>query len=259
MTSTRVISPVVTVPVLSSTTVSMRRVSSRTSGPLMRMPSWAPRPVPTSSAVGVARPSAQGQAMTSTATATSRACPRSSPVHEPPAGEGEHREDEDDRHEHRRDPVGQALDVAFVGLRRSTRRAMPASVVSDPTRVASTASRPVVLTLPPVTSSPGADVDREGLAGHEARRRRRSCRRRRGRPSRPSRQAARRTGPRRRARRRGSAPRSWPASAGRPARRRRPWRRGQQPRRASRVRSVARASSQRPMSRNVVTTVAISN
>ena len=33
------------------------------------MPSWAARPVPTSSAVGVARPRAQGQAITSTATA----------------------------------------------------------------------------------------------------------------------------------------------------------------------------------------------
>ena len=61
--------PVVTVPVLSSTTVSTRRVDSSTSGPLMRMPSWAPRPVPTISAVGVARPRAHGQAMISTATA----------------------------------------------------------------------------------------------------------------------------------------------------------------------------------------------
>ena len=52
----RVIRPVVTVPVLSSTTVSTRRVDSSTSGPLIRMPSWAPRPVPTISAVGVARP-----------------------------------------------------------------------------------------------------------------------------------------------------------------------------------------------------------
>ena len=73
VTSTRVISPVVTVPVLSSTTASMRRVSSSTSAPLIRMPRRAPRPVPTSSAVGVARPSAQGQAMTSTAMATSSA------------------------------------------------------------------------------------------------------------------------------------------------------------------------------------------
>ena len=68
-TSTSAIWPVVTVPVLSSTIVSTWRVDSSTSGPLMRMPSWAPRPVPTMSAVGVASPSAHGQAMISTATA----------------------------------------------------------------------------------------------------------------------------------------------------------------------------------------------
>ena len=56
MTSTRRAAPVVTVPVLSSTTVSTRRVLSSTSGPLISTPSWAPRPVPASSAVGVARP-----------------------------------------------------------------------------------------------------------------------------------------------------------------------------------------------------------
>ena len=67
-TSTSAILPSVTVPVLSSTIVSTRRVDSSTSGPLIRMPSCAPRPVPTSSAVGVARPSAHGQATISTAT-----------------------------------------------------------------------------------------------------------------------------------------------------------------------------------------------
>src|SRR5699024_10842824 len=72
-TSVRVILPVVTVPVLSSTTVSTLRVDSSTSGPLMSTPIWAPRPVPTSRAVGVARPSAQGQAITSTATAAVKA------------------------------------------------------------------------------------------------------------------------------------------------------------------------------------------
>ncbi len=61
--------PVVTVPVLSSTMVSTVRVSSSTCGPRIRMPSWAPRPVPVRSAVGVARPRAHGHAMTRTATA----------------------------------------------------------------------------------------------------------------------------------------------------------------------------------------------
>ena len=70
----------VTVPVLSSTTVSTRRVDSRICGPLIRMPSWAPRPVPTSSAVGVASPSAHGQAMISTATAAVNATSAPAPA-----------------------------------------------------------------------------------------------------------------------------------------------------------------------------------
>ena len=65
--------PVVTVPVLSRTIVSTRLVDSRTSGPRMIIPSCAPRPVPTIRAVGVARPSAQGQAMIRTATAAVKA------------------------------------------------------------------------------------------------------------------------------------------------------------------------------------------
>jgi hypothetical protein len=76
---------VVTVPVLSSTMVSMARVDSRTSGPLITMPSWAPRPVPTRSAVGVARPIAHGQAMISTATAAVNAAPAPCPVTSHPA------------------------------------------------------------------------------------------------------------------------------------------------------------------------------
>ena len=60
-TPTSRIRPSVTVPVLSSTTVVAWRVCSSTSGPLISTPSCAPRPVPTSSAVGVARPSAHGR------------------------------------------------------------------------------------------------------------------------------------------------------------------------------------------------------
>jgi hypothetical protein len=79
--------PVVTVPVLSTTTVSTRRVDSSTSGPLIRMPSCAPRPVPTISAVGVASPSAQGHAMISTATAAvnANAAPSPAPIQNPSA------------------------------------------------------------------------------------------------------------------------------------------------------------------------------
>jgi len=56
-------------PVLSSTTVSTARSVSRTSALRISTPSSAPRPVATITAVGVASPSAHGQAMTSTPTA----------------------------------------------------------------------------------------------------------------------------------------------------------------------------------------------
>ena len=90
--------PSVTVPVLSRTTVVIRRVCSRTSGPLIRMPSCAPRPVPTMSAVGVARPSAHGHAMISTATAAENASV-ASPGDDQPADQRGEREPEDDRDE----------------------------------------------------------------------------------------------------------------------------------------------------------------
>ena len=61
-------SPLVRVPVLSSTTVSSLWAPSRASPPLIRMPDSAPLPVPTMIEVGVARPIAHGQAMIRTAT-----------------------------------------------------------------------------------------------------------------------------------------------------------------------------------------------
>ena len=100
--------PSVRVPVLSNTTVSTGRVRSSTSPPLMSTPSWAPRPVPTMMAVGVARPSAQGQAMMSTATAAVKASSAGWPVSEP-AGERGDGDGEHDGHEDGGDPVGQAL------------------------------------------------------------------------------------------------------------------------------------------------------
>ena len=55
--------PRVTVPVLSSTTVSIFSAFCSASMSRIRMPRLAPRPVPTIRAAGIARPSAQGQAM----------------------------------------------------------------------------------------------------------------------------------------------------------------------------------------------------
>ena len=112
-----VIRPVVTVPVLSSTTVSTRRVDSSTSGPLIRMPSWAPRPVPTISAVGVARPSAHGQAMISTATAAVNAAVEPGAGAEPEAEGARRRARCTIGHEDAGDPVGQPLHLGLAVLR----------------------------------------------------------------------------------------------------------------------------------------------
>ena len=65
--------PSVSVPVLSITMVSTRSNRSSASASRIRMPECAPRPTPTMIDIGVARPSAQGQAMISTVTAATSA------------------------------------------------------------------------------------------------------------------------------------------------------------------------------------------
>ena len=65
--------PSVRVPVLSTTSVSTFSSVSSASAFLIRTPAVAPRPMPTMIDIGVASPSAQGQAMMSTATALTRA------------------------------------------------------------------------------------------------------------------------------------------------------------------------------------------
>ena len=108
--------PSVTVPVLSSTIVPTRRVCSSTSGPRIRIPSCAPRPVPTISAVGVASPSAQGQAMISTATAAVNASEAEPPKASQP-GERRERDRDHDRDEDGRDAVGEPLHRRLARLR----------------------------------------------------------------------------------------------------------------------------------------------
>ena len=56
------------VPVLSTTSVSTFSMRSSASASRISTPCWAPRPTPTMMDIGVASPSAQGQAMISTAT-----------------------------------------------------------------------------------------------------------------------------------------------------------------------------------------------
>ena len=153
-TSIRDMAPVVTVPVLSRTMVSTRRVLSRTSGPLIRIPSCAPRPVPTMSAVGVARPRAHGQAMIKTATAAVKASVVGAPApsQKPRVATA----------------IAMTTGTKIAEIRSANRWtsalpvwaswtswAMRASAVSAPTRVASTTRRPEVLTVAPTTASPG--------------------------------------------------------------------------------------------------------
>ena len=151
--ASRLMRPVVTVPVLSRTMVSRERVDSRTSGPLMTTPSWAARPVPTSRAVGVARPRAQGQAMTRTATAAVKDAWALCPVTSHPASV---RADS---------PSTTGTNTPETRSARRWTGALPAcaavtmapiraSVVPSPTAVARTSSTPEVLTVAPVTTSP---------------------------------------------------------------------------------------------------------
>ena len=66
--------PLVIVPVLSSTAMVISAAFSSAALLLNKMPFSAPRPMPTMMAVGVANPSAHGQAMTSTEIALISAC-----------------------------------------------------------------------------------------------------------------------------------------------------------------------------------------
>jgi hypothetical protein len=65
--------PSVSVPVLSTTSVSIFSIRSSASAFLMSTPACAPRPTPTMIDIGVASPSAQGQAMIKTLTAATNA------------------------------------------------------------------------------------------------------------------------------------------------------------------------------------------
>ena len=153
--TSRLMRPWVTVPVLSMTIVSSARVDSSTSGPLMTTPNWAARPEPTSSAVGVARPSAQGQAMTSTATAAVKAacglCSVSS--HPTKVAADSTRTMGTNTPEIR---SARRWTGALPACAAVTIRPIRASVVPSPTAVARTSSAPEVLTVAPVTDCPAS-------------------------------------------------------------------------------------------------------
>ena len=107
--------PVVTVPVLSSTTVSTAREDSSAWYLLMKIPSCAPRPQATISAAGVASPSAHGHAMISTASAALNARSAGA-AREQPAGQRQGRRHQHGGHEDAADPVGEPLDGRLLRL-----------------------------------------------------------------------------------------------------------------------------------------------
>ena len=146
--------PSVSVPVLSKATVSTRCAISSACASLIRMPCCAATPVPAMMAAGVARPSAQGQAITSTATACSRASSTGASTNSQP-------------------PSVMAAITSTTGTNTaatwSTRRCtgalpacasctsamMRASTLWAPTARTLTSTAPSPLSEPPVTASPG--------------------------------------------------------------------------------------------------------
>ena len=119
------------------------------------MPAFAPSPTPTISAVGVARPSAHGQAITSTAVARIRAAAQS-PESKPFATSvtaamastaGTNRADT---------RSASRWTGAFEPCAAATCRTIAASSVEAPTAVARQRSGPPSLTVPASTTSPGA-------------------------------------------------------------------------------------------------------
>ena len=108
MTSVTSGSPLVRVPVLSITTVSIRAEVSSAVAFLNSTPRWAPSPVPTMIAVGVARPSASGQVITTTVIANSIASERWRPTASQTAKVSA-AADQRDEHQPERGPVGQPL------------------------------------------------------------------------------------------------------------------------------------------------------
>ena len=145
----------VSVPVLSITSASILRMLSRAVASLMSMFFLAALPIPTIRAVGVASPSAQGQAMTSTLTADRMA--RGS-MYSPPRPHQSKNVSTD-----RTTTVGTKMSAilsttrctgAFEPWASCTVRMMPASSVSLPTACALKRSVPCFTIVPANTFSP---------------------------------------------------------------------------------------------------------
>ena len=152
-------SPTVRVPVLSKTIMVSRWAFSRLSPPLMRIPFSAPIPVPTMTAVGVASPMAQGQAMMRTETKLSRARVKT--------GSGTKKAQTTKVIKAMAMTAGTKTAATRSAIRwmgalepwaSSTRRMIWASAVSAPIFVARKVKLPLLLIVAPKTSIPGSFV-----------------------------------------------------------------------------------------------------
>ena len=131
----------------------------------MTIPSWAPRPVPTMRAVGVARPRAHGQAMIEHRDGGGERGPGGLSRREP-AGQGSERE-------HRSRPARTPPRPGRPGAAPAPCPPGPGPTSAGhlgqrgaaPTRVARTTSRPEALTRAAGTVVARAHLDRDGLAG----------------------------------------------------------------------------------------------
>ena len=132
---------------------------------LKRMPRCAPSPVPTMIAVGVARPSASGQVITTTVMA------KSSAVETPaPAGPSQTRKvsappTSATRTSQKAARSARRCAGALQFCASCTSLTICASAVSAPTALARARSAPLPLIVAPISGSPGCLRDRHALAG----------------------------------------------------------------------------------------------
>ena len=148
--------PTVSVPVLSKMTTSTAAAFSSAAALRMRIPVSAARPVPTMTAVGVARPIAHGQAMMTTAMNAVRASvsrgsgPATNQIRNVMLAVTSTNGTKISLIRSARCWIG-----AFEPWARSTIATIEARTVSRPTRVARMTTDPVAFIVAPMSSSPG--------------------------------------------------------------------------------------------------------
>ena len=146
--------PSVSVPVLSTTRVSMSRSDSIAPASLNNTPCCAPRPLATMIEIGVARPSAHGQAMISTDTAAISACvSRGSGPTIAHAANASNATTTTAGTNHAATLSATRCSGARLRWAAATRATICASMVSPPTFCARMVSAPSWFTVPPVTAS----------------------------------------------------------------------------------------------------------